>query len=126
MRSFICALVITAVIISSCLLYVNKMDEISLEMITINERTYDFIAGENYTEAEKSTEELKQYLEDNRVLLAATGDHEEIKELEIRCCELTEIIRCGIYCDAMAKCASIEMLLRHLPSNYKMRAENIL
>ena len=102
------------------------MDDISAGMIIINRQTYEFVSEGNYEEAAKAVHNLKECLEENRVLLAATGDHEEIKELEVMCSELTEFIKCKIHCDAMAKCASIERLLSHLPANYKMRAENIL
>ena len=36
------------------------------------------------------------------------------------------ILNADLFADAMAKCASIERLLSHLPANYKIKAENIL
>lgn len=126
MKSFIGALVLTVVIIVSSLLYVNKMDKLSSEMIEINEKTYELLVSGDYEGAAESSYKLMNYLEDSRVLLTATGDHEEIKKIELMCCELTELIRNRMDGDSRAKCAALDMLLEHMPKNYKIKAENIL
>lgn len=126
MKSFVAAIILVVVIVISSTFYVNNMDRLAGDLTDINMTTYNCILGGKYAEAENSIGEFKEYLDSHKVLLAATGDHEEILRIELAAAELSAYTKDGMYGDALSKCLTIDVMLRRLPANYKIKAENIL
>lgn len=126
MRSFFAAIQITAAIIAGSFIYTARMDRLSEEMLEKNKEIYSYVQGEDYENAALTIKGAREHLESHSVMLWATGDHSEIMQLEVNLGELFEYVKASERSDALAKCAEMEILLRHMPKNYKIRLENIL
>lgn len=126
MRSFICAIIIGIILVTGSIAYTNHIEKISDELIECNNIIYSLVSEENYSEAEKIIEMLSLYIDNKTLMLAATGNHEEIDKIEITIAELKEYILQHSKADALAHTEALNVLFRHLPKNYKLRTENIL
>ena len=81
------------------------------------------------SKAEKAIDALniaEKGFKKQKVLLEATSNHEEILRIELAYGHVREFIESDQMGDAMASCGEIKKLIRHLPSNFKLKAENIL
>lgn len=126
MLSFITALIISAAVITGSVLYTNRVDDIAAELLLETGKITECILNDEFTGAENAIYAFEDCLEKNKVLLEATGNHEELLKIELSYKELRMFTLSQQKADALAKCASLDVLLNHMPSNYKVKAENIL
>lgn len=126
MRSFIFSIIIGILLVTGSIIYTNHMEKLSTELIECNDIIYSLIEEENYSEAEKMIESLSMYIENKTVILAATGNHEEIDKIEITIAQLRQFISQKSCADALAFSRALDVQLKHLPKNYRLRLENIL
>ncbi|MBP3360306.1 MAG: DUF4363 family protein [Clostridia bacterium] len=126
MQSFITALIISVAVVMGSLLYTNRVDDIAAELLLETNKISECILNDEFINAEKAISAFEDCLEKNKVLLEATGNHEELLKIELSYKELRMFTLSGQKADALAQCASLDVLLNHMPSNYKIKAENIL
>lgn len=126
MRSFFAALTIICAIIAGSIFYSSRMDRLSGDMLEKNNLIYSLIENDDFSGAAPEINKTSEYLENHSVMLWAMGDHSEIVQLERSLGELREFVKNEEKSDALAKCADLEVLIMHMPSNYKLRLENIL
>lgn len=126
MRSLIISLVLAAVILTGGIFYTSMIEDISDDFSQINSELMYYVDKEDYQSALGKAEEMKKYLDEKSTLLAAMGNHEEIDEIEGTLEELTSYIKDEKKADAGSKCSSLGFLFKHLPRNFKLKAENIL
>lgn len=126
MKSFVVALCIGIFMVLGCVFYMVKVEDISQNLIQLNNEIISNVEKEDYKEAEKSLKEASDYLEDKLIMLAATGNHTELDQIEIYMSQISEYIAEEHKGDALAHCKSLMIMFKHLPKNYRLKAENIL
>lgn len=126
MKGVIISVCIAAVIVAGSIAYTNHMESVSQELAEINERIMEYLEDMDYDEAHGETERLMEYLDKNRTILAATGNHEELDKIEMNISEMSGYINGKQQTDAISRCKVLDFLFEHLPKNYQMKLENIL
>lgn len=126
MRSFIVALCMGVLMVTGCVLYMIKVEDISENLIKLNNEIISMIEKEDYKEAEKALKKTSDYLEHKLIMLAATGNHTELDQMQIYISQVEEYIAEEHKGDALAYCKSLMIMFKHLPKNYRLKAENIL
>lgn len=126
MKSFIVALCIGVFMISGCIFYMVRVEDISENLIELNRETITMIEKEDYKGAKKALKKVSDYLEDKLIMLAATGNHTELDQMQIYISQVSEYIAEEHKGDALAHCKSLMIMFKHLPKNYRLKAENIL
>ena len=81
MKGVIASAVIAAVIVAGSVAYTNHIDKVSRELGEINDRVMAFLYDGDYESAGNEIEKLVQYLDENRTVLAATGNHEDFDKI---------------------------------------------
>ena len=116
MKGVIASAVIAAVIVAGRVAYTNHIDKVSRELGEINDRVMAFLYDGDYESAG----------DENRTVLAATGNHEDFDKIEMNISEVEGYINGGEQTDAVSHCRVLGFLFEHLPKNYKFKLENIL
>lgn len=112
--------------VGGCTLYMMEVEDISDDLKNMNKNVIEHIKSEDYNRAETELIRMSEYFEGKTVLLAATGNHEEIDQIQIYISQIGEYIKEKQKGDALAFCKSLGILFCHLPKNYRVRPENIL
>lgn len=126
MRSVIISTVIAVVMVTGSILYTNNLDNVSAELIKINEQIGESLKAEDFESANADIAKMRDYLEKKRSVLDATGNHTEMDNIEMNIFELLEYSKEGQKADALSKNRVLGFLFEHLPMNYKLKWENIL
>lgn len=126
MKGVIVSAVIAVVIVVGSIAYTNHIEKVSRELGEINDRVIFYLYDENYESAGDEIEKLVQYLDENRTVLAATGNHEDFDKIEMNISEAEGYINGKEQTDAISHCRVLDFLFEHLPKNYKFKLENIL
>ena len=87
MKGVIASAVIAVVIVAGSVAYTNHIDKVSRDLGEINDRVMAFLYDGDYESAGDEIEKLVQYLDENRTVLAATGNHEDF-----------HIVVCLVFC----------------------------
>ena len=72
--------------------YTNHIDKVSRDLGEINDRVMAFLYDGDYESAGDEIEKLVQYLDENRTVLAATGNHEDFDKIEMNISEVEGIL----------------------------------
>ncbi len=126
MRSFVAAVALSVVIIIVGIVSSAKIENVANELYDKTESLYLSLKEENTQSSLSALEAAEESFEKRKVLLEATSNHEEVLRIEICYKNVREFIEKDQTGDALASCSEIKLLLKHLPSNFKMKAENIL
>ena len=126
MKSFIAAMLMGICLVFGCTIYMNEVEEVSDRLNMLNKEMIDFVKREDYENAKKTHKRVDKYLKDKTLMLAATGNHTELDQMQIYLSQVIEYIEAEQRGDALAFCKSLEIMFEHLPKNYRLRAENIL
>ena len=105
MKGVIASAVIAVVIVAGSVAYTNHIDKVSRELGEINDRVMAFLYDGDYESAGDEIEKLVQYLDENRTVLAATGNHEDFDKIEMNISEVEgskqtqfHIVVCLVFC----------------------------
>lgn len=126
MRSFIAAAVLSIVIIITGVMSGKKLQNISDSLYDETDVLYSYLKEDNKEKATHALKEAEKSFKSKKVILEATSNHEEILRIELAYGHIREFIETDQMGDALASCGEIKQLIRHLPSNFKLKAENIL
>lgn len=126
MKGVIISVCIAVGIVAGGIVYTNHMWKVSEELQEINDEIMECLDREDYDAAAENTEKLTEYLDGNRTVLAATGNHEELDKIEMNISEMSGYIDGRKQTDAVSRCKVLSFLFEHLPKNYEMKLENIL
>ena len=126
MKSIIISIVIASVVITGGIFYTNSLDAISGEMTSRINAVKEHINNEDFENATKSAERLHDFFRKKRFFLAGTVDHSLIVKIEENYAEMQLYTREEQRYDALAKCDALLYYFEYLPSNYSLKAENIL
>lgn len=126
MRSLVVSLVIGVAIVWGSVAYTARLESLSKEMLAVNSQIMDYIEHEEWDKAEAKIQYLYNFVNDRRMAMEATGDHEVLDKIEMNISELIAYNDAEMKADAMAKCQILDFLITHLPKNFKLKIENIL
>lgn len=126
MKSVIISAVIAAVMVTFSTFYTSNLEKVSGELININKSVGESLKSENFEQASADIMKMKEYLDKKRSVLDATGNHQEMDNIEMNLFELLEYSKEEQKADALSKNRVLEFLFGHLPENYKLKWENIL
>ena len=126
MRSFAAAAVLSIIIIITGLISGRKIENISNHMYNEADVLYSYLKDDNKEKALEALEIAEENFKKQKVLLEATSNHEEILRIELSYGHVREFIESDQIGDALSSCGEIKRLIKHLPSNFKLKAENIL
>lgn len=126
MKSLIISAVIGVLLVAGSVAHSVCLEKISAQLAEESVQLREGIENNNYEEALATADKIGSFVSEKRTVLEATGKHNEIDEIEIAVRELTAYIKTRSMSDALAKCGEVEFLCIHLPSNFKLKIENIL
>jgi len=126
MTSFIISLIIGVAIVTGSIFHTNHVVRVSETLAECTTEIEELLQNENFDEAVYVVESLEKSLKENKALLESSGNHEELLKIELTCEELKTFTAEKSKTDALVQCASLRVLLKNMPKNYRVRAENIL
>ena len=126
MKSVIISAVLAAIMITGALVYTNRLDNVSRNLLEMNESVSEYLKREDYNLALAQINTIKEYLEKKHTLLAAMGNHEELDKIEMNISELQKYTEGEMQTDALSRCQVLDFLFEHMPKNDYVRLENIL
>lgn len=126
MKSFFTALIIALVIAAGTFFYTHNIEVISEKLLADNRRIITCIKDNEYEEAYELTKNMDEYMNETKISLAVIMDHSDLDKIESGIAELESYILSEIKSDALAKCNALDVLIRHMPKNYKLKIENVL
>lgn len=126
MKSVIVSVLIAAAIIAGSIVYTRHLENLSEEFLRINKKVTEYVDAEDYFNADAEIEHLSAYLDQKRVVLDATGNHDEIDKIKMNLSELAEYSGGQKKTEALSKCRTLDFLFEHLPMDYELKLENIL
>ena len=126
MKGVIVSLFIAAAIVAGSAAYTSHTKKVSRELGEINAGVMESLEKCDYDGAAEKIEKLSGYLEEKRMVLSATGNHEELDKIEINISEMSGYTDGKQQIDAIAHCKVLDFLFEHLPKNYELKLGNIL
>lgn len=126
MKSLILAIIIAFAITVGGISHSRFIDKISNKMIVENEKVTELIENGEIKRSYEYASRLTQILEKNRIILAATVNHQQLAEIELLCRELLSYISYNKESDALAKSYSLSVCINNLNEENKITLENIL
>lgn len=113
-------------IIINGIIFSIYIEGLSDEMLIYSSEISYLLDEENFDLALKKTNELSDFIEEKKVMLASTTDHNKLDEIEKTLAELASYIESRKKHDSLAKCEVLDFLFEHFPRDYMLKAENIL
>lgn len=126
MKSFIVSLIIGALVIFGSIFYTDRIEMVSEKLVEDNAEIINCLKKEDFETAGKLTADMSDYVNKKKLSLAIIMDHSDLDKIEMGIAELEGYIEGEIKTDALAKCSMIDVMVRHMPKNYKLKLENIL
>lgn len=126
MKSFAVAIVIAVFVVAGSLFYTHQIETVSDSLVSENLRVTQLLEEENYDEALECAEKMAEYVDRKKLSLAIIMDHGDLDKIELSVAELSGYIKGRVQTDSLAKCGMLNVMLRHMPKNYKLKIENIL
>lgn len=126
MKSVIVALVLSAAVMVGSTAYTSKIDIVTKKMQDINSEITIYLENNDFINARKKTEEMKDCIEKHTSLLETMGNHEETDKIAINLSELERFIAGEKCTDALAKCGVLGFLTEHMREAAHLTIENIL
>ena len=126
MKSFIISLIIAAIIVGGTVFFTHRIEETSEKLLKDNRKVISCLENDNYKTAHSVTQDMIEFVNEAKISLAIIMDHSDLDKIESGIAELESYIDSEIKADALAKCSVLDVLIRHMPKNYKLKIENIL
>ena len=126
MKSFITSLIIAIIIVSSSFFFTHSIEKTSKKLLKDNREIIELIKDDNYEKAYSLTKDMQKYVDKKKISLAVIMDHGDLDKIESGIAELESYIDHEIKPDALAKCNTLDVIIRHMPKNYKLKIENVL
>ncbi|MGN1202602.1 MAG: DUF4363 family protein [Eubacterium sp.] len=126
MKSFFIAISLAFVIIICSFFSLDHLEKISDNLTEVNNKIISALENDDFATANSSISDLYEYIEQYEPFFAATGNHEEIDNIEMNLAELKAYSAGCLKYDALAKSRSLAFLFGHLPKNSRIKIENIL
>ncbi len=126
MKSFIAALVIAGLIVSGTIFSTHRIEMVSKKILDDNKNVVAAVKEEDYKKAKSLARNMAEYVDGKKMTMSIIMDHGDLDKIEQGIAELEGYIEGKAKFDAIAKCKFLDVLIRHLPRNYKLKIENVL
>lgn len=126
MKSFIASIIIAVILVSGSLFFVSSIERFSEKLSVDIEEMVSALEAEDYGAAGRLVENMEEYVDREKLNLAAILDHTQLDKIENDIAELKGFVECRVKHDAIAKCRVLDVQIRHMPKNHKVKIENIL
>ena len=126
MKSFICAVIIAALMICGGIAFNINIRSISDSLTAECDEINTAAADGDFDAALEKILELSDEVKRRKTTLASVINHENIDEIEVCISELTGYAENGNKAETAVHCLRLKHLLEHLPENYSVTAQNIL
>ncbi|MBO5060949.1 MAG: DUF4363 family protein [Clostridia bacterium] len=126
MKTFLIAMVIAAVLIGGGAAFNFGIEGISEQMSVSCGRITECVEARDFASAQEHTQELAEYIEEKKIILASVIEHKTIDDIELCLSELAGYTESEMFSDSLVRCRKLEHLIRHLPANYSVTPQNIL
>lgn len=126
MRSFVVAMTIAGILIVGGVFFNISLNKLSGELFEASSQIEEYINNGDFEKASESISELSEYVDKKKPILASIISHDNIDDIEVCISELWGYTDNSSLVDSIAQCRKLEHLFEHLPSNYGLKAENIL
>ena len=126
MKSVIVAIFIAGVIVFSGIYSTKKLEDVSVYLIDICEKTNEIIEKGNFSEAEKYIDDIEKCIEENYIMFASSIDHNEIDKIDVNIDQMKIYIKEEQKADALSYGSVLIGLFEHLPKDHRLKLENIL
>lgn len=126
MKSFFISISIGILIVAASVFYTYCLEKVSDSLVEDNKELIEVLGNDDFDKAEKIAGKMEDYINRKKTVLAIVVNHEDLDKIEFAMAELRGYVECRIKADAISKCVSLDVLLRHIPKNYKLKVENVL
>ena len=126
MRSFIIALIIAGLIVGGTIFSTYRIEVVSGKILDDNQKVVEAVNSNDFKKAKTLARNMAEYVDDKKMSLSIIMDHGDLDKIEQGVAELEGYIEGEAKFDSLAKCKFLDVLIRHLPRNYKLKIENVL
>ena len=126
MKSFICAMIIAALMTCGGIAFNIGIRSISDSFTAGCDKINAAAANGDFDAALEEISGLSDAVKKRKTVLAAVINHENIDEIEVCISELSGYVENGDRTETAVHCLRLRHLLEHLPENYSVTAQNIL
>lgn len=126
MKSFVTALILALVIVVLGVMHTSKIEKLSDELLKANEKISEAVDSDDFKEADLQIEKIRRIVEENRMMLTLSMDHNEVDKIEMNVAQLEAYVEEEKREDALSFSNVLETLFIRLPKNYRLKIENVL
>lgn len=126
MKTFFVSISIGILVVAMSVFYTYRLEKVSDSLVSDNKELIEVLENDDFESAEKIAEKMEDYINKKKTVLAIFVNHEDLDKIEFAMAELRGYVECRIKADAISKCVSLDVLLRHMPKNYKLKVGNVL
>lgn len=126
MKSFIVAIIIAGLIVSGTVFSTHRIEVVSRKILDDNKRVVEAVKENDYQKAKVLARQMAEYVDGKKMTMSIIMDHGDLDKIEQGIAELEGYIEGEAQFDSIAKCKFLDVLIRHLPRNYKLKIENVL
>lgn len=126
MKSFVTALILALVIVVLGVMHTSKIEKLSDELLKANEKISAAVDSDDFKEADLQIEKIRRIVEENRMMLTLSMDHNEVDKIEMNVAQLEAYVEEEKREDALSFLNVLETLFIRLPKNYRLKIENVL
>ena len=126
MRSFIIALGIAVATGGGTTFFTHRIEVVSKKVLEDNKQVVEAVLKDDFERAKKLAHHMAEYVDSKKMTMSLIMDHGDLDKIEQGIAELEGYIEGEVKNDSIAKCKFLDVLIRHLPRNYKLKIENIL
>lgn len=126
MKTFFISIGIGVLVVAVSVFYTYRLEKVSENLVMNNRALIEALENDDFEKSEILTDEMEEYINKKKTVLAVVVDHEDLDKIEFAVAELKGYVQYGVKADAVSKCTSLDVLLRHMPKNYKLKVENVL
>ena len=126
MKSFVTALILALVIVVLGVMHTSKIEKLSDELLKANEKISEAVDSDDFKEADLQIEKIRRIVEENRMMLTLSMDHNEVDKIEMNVAQLEAYVEEEKREDALSFLNVLETLFIRLPKNYRLKIENVL
>lgn len=126
MKSFVTALILALVIVVLGVMHTSKIEKLSDELLKANEKVSEAVDRDDFKEADLQIKKIRRIVEENRMILTLSMDHNEVDKIEMNVAQLEAYVEEEKREDALSFSNVLETLFIRLPKNYRLKIENVL
>lgn len=125
MKTFIIAIVLLVMIISSSFLYLYIINDVTSDMTSKLEKLEHTVRDDNWKQAEKQLDEIQRSLKKREGWMMALIDHRELDEIKMTVSRLAEYVHFKDTQEFMAESAVLKLLIEHLETKERVNWANL-